>query len=170
MVRWVSSTIRTSGETAVISRSAISESALAALWTAEAATIEIVASSAGCWESGTVREGASGLVSVSCIGPPPLGSIGGEPLDERGHVDDQGNGAVAQDRGAGEPRDVADQVAERLDDNLLLAEQAIHGQTDLALADLDGDYQDVAGVRGNLGRALEQVRAPHDRQHPTTQE
>src|SRR4051812_26695789 len=169
MDRWVNGTIRTSGETAVISRSAISESALAALWTAEAATIAIVASPDGC-ESGAVREGASGLVSVSCIGPPPLGSIGGEPLDECGDVDDEGDGPIPQNRRAGEPWDVADQVAERLDDNFLLAEQAIDSQADLALADFDGDHQDVAGIRGNLGRTVEQVGAPHDREDPTAQE
>jgi hypothetical protein len=94
----------------VISRSAISESALAALWTADAATTDIVASIGGS-VSGAMGEDASGLVNVSCIGPPPIGSIGGQPLHERGDVHDQRDGVVAEDRGAGELRDVADQVA-----------------------------------------------------------
>ena len=110
-----------------------------------------------------VGEDASGLISVSYIGPPPIGAIGGEPLNERWDVDDQSDAAVTQDRGAGEPRNVADQVAQRLDDHFLLAEQPIHGQADLTLANLDGNDQDVAGVRGNLGIAVEQVGTPNDR-------
>ena len=58
-----------------------------------------------------------------------------------GDVEDEADVAVAEDRAAGDALDVADAVAEGLDDHLLLSEQLIHQNAALPLIVADDDDQ-----------------------------
>ena len=63
---------------------------------------------------------------------------GGRADDSR-HVENQGHGAVAEDGGPGDSFDVTVVRFQRLDDDLLLAEQIIHEQSDALAAFAFGD-------------------------------
>src|SRR5579859_3588417 len=52
-------------------------------------------------------------------------------VDERAHIHDERDAAVAQDRRARHTRDVAHEVAQGLDDDLLLPDQPVDDQADL---------------------------------------
>src|SRR5947209_8398268 len=48
--------------------------------------------------------------------------------EKGGDIEDQGDAAVAQERGAGDAADAVDQARQRLEDGLALAVEPLHGQ------------------------------------------
>src|SRR5262245_15967915 len=57
--------------------------------------------------------------------------------DQAGNIENQCDGAVAQDRGAGNPVDTPEIGFERFDDDLLLAEEIVDEETDAAALAFD---------------------------------
>ena len=97
---------------------------------------------------------------------PPEGSGGplcGGPLhmlDELDHVQDQRHGAVAENRGAGQPAHIPEEPAERFDDGLLPADHVVHDQSDALVVGLGHD--DLL-ARGSVPGHLEPVPQPQVR-------
>src|SRR5919197_3514937 len=69
----------------------------------------------------------------------------GELLDQAGDVENRGDPPVGEDRRPGDAVDLPGRQAERLDDDLLLADQPVDDQADLAGAVLDHDREEPAG-------------------------
>ena len=65
---------------------------------------------------------------------------------DRGNVEDQHDGAVAQDRSAADERRRDQLIFERFDDQFFFAHQTVHGQAELAAASADHDHEEALGA------------------------
>src|SRR5579864_777962 len=85
---------------------------------------------------------------------------------ERCDVHDEGNAAVTEDGRARDARNVPDQMTQRLDHDLLLADQAIDDEADVAFGGVDRDDQATACLSTLTARCARRLSLEGEAENP----